>query len=115
MKYRIPISQQIVMYLRGSPVGKIKKELQKAERHSLDLDGATLEAQFLCEGDITDYTDSMIYAQKNGISLDKQRAAACQLAITKEGIPLLNKLKEMKEKGILDINDFFWGGPNHSE
>lgn len=114
MRYRIPILKQISMYLRGTPVGKVKKELKKSESYNLDLDENTLEAQFLCGGDITDFTDSMIYAQENGISLDKQKAAACQLAIQGDGTSLLNKLKEMKEKGIVDIGDFLWGGPKQS-
>jgi|GEM_PF-2107384 len=113
MKYNISIVEQICMSLRRTPVGKIKRELKKAEQHKLDLNGQSLEAHFLSSGDISDLTDSMIFAQENGIKLGQRRAAICQLAVqTQGGALLLNKLQEMKAKNTVDIETFLWGSSN---
>jgi len=110
MEYKITFSEKIFMYLRGTPVRKLVKELKKAEQYNLDLTAMQLEAHSLASGDITDLADSMIYALKVGIPLDSQRAAACQLALqVSDGATLLETLREMNDHGITNIDAYIFG------
>lgn len=115
MKYSIPFFETLMMRLRSVPVGKVKKELKKAERHSLGIDHVFLQAHFLAGGDIEDLTDSIVFAKENGIKLDLQTACAGQLMATyQEKVPFLNKLKVMLSEGITDADEFLTGGSNQS-
>jgi hypothetical protein len=107
MKYRLSLPEQLAMMLRGSPVGKIKSELKKAERYNLELDGTALEAHFLAQGDITDLVDSLIFAQENGMKLSPMTAMAQQFILKHQGeIKLRDKLNSLKDTGISDLDTY---------
>ncbi len=116
MNYQIPIKEQIFILLRGTPIGKVKKELKKSAHFGLDIDFTALEAHYLASGNISDLIDSMIFAAENGIHLDKEKAAIYQLVSEAQGgASLLDKLKEMKGLDLKDIASFFWGNASHKD
>jgi uncharacterized protein YqfA (UPF0365 family) len=116
MNYKIPLKEMLFMNLRGVPVLKIKKELKKAERHSLELGHMDLQAHYLAEGDITDLVDSLVFAKEHGMKLSFQGAAVGQfIAIYQEKVKLLDKLKIMKKEGVHDAEGFLRSGSIQSE
>lgn len=104
MRYRVSLADQVCMLLRGSPVGKIKKELKKAEKHNLELDATALEAHHLAQGDITDLVDSLIFAQENGMKFTPMRAMANQFIFMQNGIKLKDKLNSLTGLGVTDLD-----------
>ncbi|MEO0509380.1 MAG: flotillin-like FloA family protein [Verrucomicrobiota bacterium] len=111
MKYSIPFFETLMMRLRGVPVGKVKRELKKAQKHSLDVDHLFLQAHYLAGGDIEDLMNSIIFTKENGMKLNAQTACAGQLMSKyQDNISFTEKLKIMHSEGIQDADEFLTKG-----
>lgn len=103
------------MSIRGVPVGKVKKELAKAKRYSLDIDYIVLESHFHAGGDIEDLTNSLIFSKENGMNLSIQKACAGQLMSQyQDKFPFAKKLEIMLAEGISEVDEFLAGKSNQT-
>lgn len=76
----LKFTESIGMYVRNSPVSKIKLALKKCEAAGVDITAKDLETHHLCGKDPAVLADALILAKKLGVTTSFQEMSAICLA-----------------------------------
>ena len=76
----LSLSEMLGMRLRGTPVLRMRRCLERAEAAGLDVNSDLLEAHFLAGGNAERVLEAMLMAQKSGIEPDWMRLSAFDLS-----------------------------------
>ena len=101
---RISLAQRLAMYLRQTPVGKIKRALQRGIGYGLHLDASELEAHYLAGGDPLDLVEALVLARENGIQFSETQARARQLVASQQGRSLRAEVEAFARRGGTDLD-----------
>src|SRR3984893_1250519 len=99
----VGMGKMVGMRLRRVPVGLIVDNRITAVKAGIEIPSDPLEAHYLAGGDVNQVILALIAADKDGISLDFNRACASDLATIGPGKPVLEAVRTSSNPKVIHV------------